>query len=255
MAYKIYFPRYDYLSQLVGRYVPNQEYELVEVRDDSELIELLNENKIDLALVDPLIYSQIESETDYAVVPTAGIFAIGFTRIATIYFSRNLREISNLAYSNIGEYFHILAKLILFEKYDFEIETTKILNTSLDDLKNYNAILTSQKFDDYPNSLDLTEEWFDAFEFPLPIAFWIAAKNHNLDELVKITQELLNSSEIEDNIYEHHESQKFTYDREGSIIHNMTQEGIQYIEEIIQLFYEIGLIDNMKDVRVLGSEE
>ncbi len=255
MSIKIYFPTNDYLSDLTQNFSKLlSRYDLERI-DETAISNLLNNSKVDLALVDPITYANISSENEYAIVPTKCLLAAGYTGIATIYFAKYLRDIQTLAYSPENNFLAILASIILKEKYSFETENIELINISINDLKNYDAIIHTQKFDGYNNTLDLTEEWFDAFEYPLPFAFWIAPIDSDYDSITQITNLMFDSSPKDKIISQYNQSETFYYHREGIIANEFSEEAIKSIEDTIQLFYQIGLIDNMKDLRILGNKE
>lgn len=256
MSIKIYFPSNEYLENLTTNFDKVQKkYEIIKIDEKVNLKEALNQNEIDLALVDPITYANISSEIEYSIVPTKCLMAAGYTGIGSIYFAKYLREISSIAYCPNNKYLALLSKIVLKEKYSFEIEATELEKVSLGDLKNYDAILCTEKFDESPNSLDLTEEWFDTFEYPLPIAFWIALENFDYEGISKITELLYNPQEKDNQVLDKHKTPTSQYERSGLIINDFSDEAIKSFEEIIQLFYQLGYIEDMKDIRILGSEE
>lgn len=256
MALRIYFPSNDYLSDLTGNFdALSRKFEFVRIDENIDIIEALNDNKVDLALINPYIYAQISSELDYAIVPTKCKAALGFTGIAHIYFAEFLREINTMAYTNNNQYLQLISKIVLKEKYLFEPQTTNVEDIKIDDLKKFDALLTTKKLENLKNSLDLTEEWFDTFEFPLPIAFWASSVNLDIEDISEITNLMFHSSTSDNNVYEYTEIGDTYYEREGLIANDFSEEIFNSIESTIQLFYQIGLIDNIKDVKILGSEE
>ena len=256
MAIKIYIPKNDYLAELVKNFgYISSKYELVQFDTNDNIIEAFNNNEIDLALVDPLTYAQITSEFDYYIVPTKCLSAIGYTGLATIYFGQNLRSIQSLAYCSPNEYFSILSSILFNEKYSFEVKTTKISELSIQTLENYDAILSTQKFSKYKNTLDLTEEWFDTFETPLPIALWIVSEQYAKDVIKEITNNLFNYQDNENLTIKIVDDAPNQFGREGTINYNFSDEFVNSFNEIIQLFYQLGIIDDMKELKILGEDK
>ncbi len=254
MSIKVYFPKNDYLINLVKNFENlTTRYDLVEFNKFDNIIEAFNNNQIDLALVDPLTYAQISGELDYLIVPTKCLSAIGYTEIATIYLGEHLRRIRNLAYCPQNEYLALLSHILLNEKYSVDIETTKTHEISIKSLESFDAILSTDKFD-YKNTLDLTEEWFDTFESPLPLAFWIVSEKYATDLITEITNNLFNYQDQEN--LTTHILEKVTnhYEREGMINYDFSDGFINSLDEIIQLFYQLGVVDDMKDLKILGED-
>lgn len=256
MSTKIYCPSNDYFEDLIKNFDEVQKkYEIIKLDERIDLIEALNQNEVDLALVDPITYANISSEIEYAIVPTKCLMAAGYTGIANIYFAKYLREIENMVYASKDKYLAILSKIILKEKYSFNIKEKELEKVTINHLKDYDAVLSTEKYIEHKNSLDLTEEWFDTFEYPLPIAFWIAPENFDYEAISKLTELLFNPQEKENLVYDSHNTPTMQYEREGLIINDFSDEAIKSLEEIIQLFYQHGIIEDMKDIRILGSEE
>jgi len=256
MSLRIFFPSNNYLADLTKNYnFISAEIDLVRIGENENIIDLLNNNEVDLALIDPLTYSSISGEYEFAIVPTKCLVAAGYTGIASIYFAKYLREIESIAFDAQNKYFALLTSIILKEKYSFETQITELTETSIKDLKNFDAIISTNQFEGYNNSLDFTEEWFDTFEFPLPIAFWVAPEHYDYDTITKITELLYDINKTENEITDVQKDTGSSYEQEGMIINQFSDEIIKYLEEIIQLFFQLGLIENMKDIRILGSED
>lgn len=254
MSIKVYFPKNEYLTKLVRNFDElSTKYDLVEFHEVENLIEALNNNEIDLALVDPLTYSKISSEQDYFIVPTKCLGAIGYTKIITIYFGQHLRKVESLAYSPGDEFFAILSNILLNEKYSFDVKPIKMANISINTLEKFDAILSTDKFD-YNNTLDLTEEWFDAFESSLPISFWIVSEKYANDLIIEITNELFNHQDQENLTINLFDDIANHYEREGVISYEFSDGFINSLDEIIQLFYQLGIVDDMKELKILGED-
>ncbi len=256
MSLRIYFPSNSYLADLTKNYnnISNR-LDLTKIDEKLNLIYLLENREVDLALVDPLTYSSISSENDYAIVPTKCLITVGYTGIASIYFAKYLREIENIAFSSQNKFFAIISSIILKEKYSFETKLVELNEIKLDDLKKFDSIIDTKKFDGYNNSLDFTEEWFDTFEYPLPIAFWIAPEEYDYDSIKQVTELLFESQKSQDIITDFQQTLYSYFEREGLIINEFSEEVIKTLEELTQLFYQLGLVDNMKDIKILGSED
>lgn len=256
MSLKIYIPPNNYLSNFSYNISQlSREFDIILADKNIDLMELLNNNELDLALVDPLTYANIMSETEFAVVPSKCLAIAGYSGIASIYFAKYLRKIESLAFHPNNKFFAILSSIILKEKYSFDIKAIELNDISINELKRYDTILDTNMYDNFNNSLDLTEEWFDTFEYPLPIAFWITPVHSDFDTITQITNSLYNSNKPEELINDLKKISNSYYEREGLIINNFSMEIIKSIEEIIELFFQLGIIDNIKDVRILGNDE
>ncbi|MCX8055511.1 MAG: hypothetical protein N3A67_07585, partial [Ignavibacteria bacterium] len=103
-------------------------------------------------------------------------------------------------------------------------------------------------------SIDISEEWFDAFEFPLPIAFWVTSgeiENADMLEIIdNIKDNLLSNKET---INENTDTAKYQ-ERSGEIIWKWSEEIESALDKTIDLLFYHQIIDDIPDTKILGRD-
>ncbi len=218
--------------------------------DEAEMFNVLRTNKYDLALINPLLYSKSMNFTDLRIFPETCIAHVGFTGMLSIRFARNCHDLTLITTDNPDSYVATIAKVLLSERYDLEP------NFVVQDENNLNSakILIGEQNPD--NSLDLSEDWYDTFEIPLPMTFW-CGKN---EEIVPGFKQLINESPQEDlksefTVIEKDNEKTVTYARGGSIITRWNDDVKSSLEQTLQMLYLRGYFPDIPAVKILGDNE
>jgi predicted solute-binding protein len=159
--------------------------------------ELLLANSIDMALTSPLGYGMAVAQADYRVVPGPVAVLHSYTETASLYFKENAGEIEKAASPTPDDFLMQSAMIILAEKYDLHPSLERNNADVQELLKNYDAAIAWSTDDAATVALDISEDWFDTFEMPLPLAFWtyrLDDPEHPDENLKEIITELADES-------------------------------------------------------------
>ncbi len=219
--------------------------------EEDSIAELLSISEADIALLNPLSYGKLLLNGEYDLIPTTCISTLSYTDLEKIYFGNNLIEINSLGLPEPNNFLEIITKVILQEKYNFEVTSNLFEGSAVEALDKFNAILTNEKISDNFNSLDLTEEWFDTFEHELPLGFWVARPGENSELLTQITREisaqnLSASQSVQENVSKSNTS----YEREGEIKYTFDTKTEEAIDNILELLYQLGYLEEMTDAKI-----
>ncbi|HYF04029.1 MAG TPA: hypothetical protein VEC36_11665 [Patescibacteria group bacterium] len=134
--------------------------------------ELLLANSVEMSLLTPYGYGMAVAQADYRVVPGPVAILHSYTETASLYFKEGAGEIEKAASPTPDDFLMQAAMLILAEKYDLHptLERNPVAITEL--LKSYDAAVAWGANGNATVALDISEDWFDTFEMPLPLAFW-----------------------------------------------------------------------------------
>lgn len=218
---------------------------------ESECANSLYKGTADLALINPLTFAKHPSEL--RVIPSLAMSVEGCSNIASIHFVPGRENILRLGMQN-DEFFLRLGALCLAEKFDLFPEL--IIDHSLGD-----ALLDAEKqYDAWiawnsargQGSLDISEEWSDFQELPLPLAFW-ACKDEDSHELIDITR-LCAADDLPDSDEIISETLDSEADPRTGIVHFTYNGTFQASLDAVQhfMFYH-RIIESVRAITLLGN--
>ena len=161
-----------------------------------------------------------------------------------------MNSIDSIYFEDANYYLKSIIQLLLAEKFDIhtKISSDKV---SKDEVDAYISCFAEQAGE---FSIDISEEWFDAFEFPLPIAFWVTSgeiENADMIELTNsIKDKLLTNYET---INENAERTKYQQ-RSGEIIWKWSEEIENALDKTMDLLFYHQIINDIPDTKILGRD-
>lgn len=250
---KIAVPDNDYfkiLTENLKEVSAQYDLELI-IAKENKIDELLINEEADIALMNPLNYGKLLLNGEYGLIPTTCISALGYSDLIKIYFGQNLKSITKLGIGNEEPFLELIAKIILMEKYNFDVTVSRFTGNKEDALKQYDAILTYDKIENYSSSLDLSEEWTDTFEYELPFGFWVSRVSENAEKYAEITRaiaakNLPNAQSMHEDI----RKAETNYEREGEIKYLFDNKTEDAIDNILEILYQLGYLEEMTDSKI-----
>ena len=175
---KIGIPNGDLYDKLVNNYsnMPEAKDIILLREDDAKLGEMFKNKELDLAFLSPLAYSAGVSDEEYRIVPTTCVALEGYSGHFSIYFNPRARRLATLAARSESEYWTVAAQVVLAERYELfpKINVEDVDNKDTDDLLSRSDMaLILRTSDANESSIDVCEQWFDTYEFPLLAGCWI----------------------------------------------------------------------------------
>jgi hypothetical protein len=228
---------------------------LVEISrfDEKDTAEILLAHQVDAAIVSPAGYSRGVKKHDLRIIPATTLTAIDFTGLGSIYFKSGIDNISMTASESPEDFLMIIARILMSEKYGIEAHP-QIKQKSIDNsFGNYDMIFEWGRSKLSDLAFDITEEWYDSYEMPLPMAFWVCRNEDNSEELQEIIRLIGDVSTESDNIIDLDESYKYG-NREGKLVYYWNDEVEAALEQVLQLLYFHQLADEIAAVKLLGRD-
>lgn len=228
---------------------------------EQQCAELLLTNRVDIALISPLAYGEAVGQVDYRIIPASAVSAEGFTGVASIYFSPFLKTIHTIAVPNPDDFITLAGRLVLIEKFD--IHTTLVPATgTLDELlAKADAAIVWSNPSLPPSSLDITEEWMDAFENPLPIALWVCRPEELPDNITEIissfaADNLPATQIIHDHDCDSPESHENAFGefREGAMFWKWSDKTEEWLDQTLDALFYHSFIPAIPNVKVFGRD-
>jgi hypothetical protein len=253
MSIKIAIPKKEYLFPLLSNFENSKkefDFEIL-FANEEQIAEMLLEQKIDIGFLDPLSYGNLLLKDDFEILPTTCLSVLGFSKLCTIYFSNNLVEVSYLIANKNDAFLATIAKILISEKFNFDPEIKYLSDSLPSELKSNEAIVLTEQNNNFPISIDLSEEWEDSFETILPIGFWVIKANQIDTNYKQLTKSLFlyNDAPVLPIVEEVH-TQKAHYERQGEIYYTFSESIESAIDNLLELLYQKGFLDEMTDSKI-----
>jgi len=224
--------------------------------DEAQCFELYLSNKVDAVLTSPLTYGLHIGKLDSSIIPVSALSLLGYSEIASLIFKKELKTFNSIAVIDPGSYLFDIAKIILAERYDMFPKVVRAGKTESELLNLADAGFILGTTQEGFNSLDIGEEWFDTFEMPLPIAFWICrSEEHpeNIEEIIKEWYDIIGTKEIK--VLEKLPKDSDLLNRQGSIVFDFNQEFEEALAQTFHFLFYHQLIPEIPEIKILGREE
>ncbi|MEN3026481.1 MAG: MqnA/MqnD/SBP family protein [Chlorobiota bacterium] len=190
MRFRLAAPADPLYDPLVAASTDRADIRLLRVSPEA-CAELLMAGRVEAALLSPLDYGKANGIVDYRILPGPALAFEGYTQRVWLYFRPGLRTITRCATPSTQHFLAQALRLLFAEAYDTELQLLDMPVSGVSEtLHSADAVLSWRE--DLPNlsRLDIGEEWFSAFGYALPIAFWSCRAEVASKELVAAITEL-----------------------------------------------------------------
>lgn len=213
--------------------------------------DLLLKNFADLALVSPLGYGLGVGRVDYRLLPGPCIMLNNYTNIAGINFRENLEAVETCESSTPDDFLAVMGTMVLAEKFDLDVSVLK------KSAENAGAATGADCSIDYVrgaqvSALDVTEEWWDLTERPLPVAVWACRIEADLDH-VQEAVEAMQSRDLVPHMIEE-AVEPGTLPRQGSIMYRWDDETEKALMAALEMLFYHQYIPELPAIKLLGRD-
>ncbi len=257
MSIKIGIPNREIYNPLIERFEQIKgEYDLHLFRDTEDRIaELFSKKKIDVAILNPIGYANGLGIADYRIIQQNCIAYENYTGELSIYFNRSANQFKSLATVKESDYLTVVARMILAERYDSFPEIKEIKDDLPTMLEQCDTAVVWQGSTGNDFVLDISENWFDTYEFPLPIGFWVCRAEDYPANINEIIAKLVNP-ELPDEfpVLEHFHVADSEYEREGNIHYRWSEDIEAALNETMQLLFVLNVLEAIPEIKLLPKE-
>ncbi|ROL59877.1 hypothetical protein D9V87_03745 [Bacteroidetes/Chlorobi group bacterium MS-B_bin-24] len=209
-------------------------------------------NLVDAAFLSPLGYGKGVKVADYRIIPGPMMVSENYTGLATIYFKQGLENVNTIYSPTPDDFMMLLGQLVLNEKFGIDAKIKKMTGSKSDILLNYDSAIIWGKAESGDISLDVSEEWFDLVEEPLPLGFWVCrAESYppKIQEIVSsfASAQLAKTEEILDS------SSKYS-ERKGKIYWHWEPELEGAFESVLLFLYLHQMLSELPAVKILARD-
>ncbi len=172
MRVRVAVPNDELLTPLFSS-PPPADVELM-LTSPEDCAQLLATNRVDVALLSPLAYGHAGATTEYRIIPASALALEGYTERVWLYFRPSVRTLRRCAVPSRTHFLTHALRLLLLELYDLDPELiVRPGQTVAQALTDADAVLSWHEDFSTLHRLDLSEEWYTAFEHPLVLGFWV----------------------------------------------------------------------------------
>lgn len=209
------------------------------------------QNRADMALLSPYAYGQGVKRADFRIIPSMAASLVGYTGKGSLYFRGGIQNINTIGANNSRDFLIRTGNILIAERYEIEVEPEQTDLKLPDIIEKYDcAILYGQDAGYF--SMDISEDWFESYEIPLPLGFWVVRNEETPEEFPEITNLFAMDGlpeEVETTL--HDEEQANYGEREGRILTRWNSDVASALEQTLELLYYRRLLPEIPAVKIL----
>lgn len=219
--------------------------------NEQECGEWLTRHTAELALVTPMVYARLALKTDVRIVPAPALLLEGLTYFASVYLNPNTDEITTCASPNPNDFVIQMGLAVLSEKFDLPLRLEHIPNSSPEEsLRSFDAVIDYGFNRSAEVVLDVSDEWTDYWEVPLPLAFWVCRPEEVPDDILDIVHAFSDTTLLEERIIVEEEHNSVNAGRSGKIFAAWNDEVEEIIERTIELLFYLQYVPAIAATKV-----
>lgn len=209
--------------------------------------DLLLKNSVDLALISPLGYGLGVGRVDYRIIPGPCIMLNNYTNIAGINFRESLETVESCDSNTPEDFLAVMGSMVLAEKFDLDVPVVKKGTSSV----SADCSIDYVRDAEIP-ALDVTEEWWDLTERPLPIAVWACRIDADLDRVLEAVEAMQRQGLVPQMIEE--AVGPGTLPRQGSIMYRWDDETEKALMAALEMLFYHQYITELPAIKLLGRD-
>jgi predicted solute-binding protein len=200
--------------------------------------EWLGRHTAELALVTPMVYARLALKTDLRIVPAPALMLEGLTYSASIYLKPNAEEIQSCVARNPDDFLMRMGLAMLSEKFDLPLQLERTsASTIREALESADAVIEYGFDAEQDVVLDVSDEWMDYLEAPMPLAFWVCRPEEVPEDISDLIHSFSDAEHLQEQEVFEQEQHGTNAGRSGKItmLWNDDVEGV--IERTIELLF------------------
>lgn len=246
-------------SPLVDPLIANAEgvckrlgWTIVRATDDT-CASLLLSNEVSLALLSPLGYGQGVGKVDYRIVTGPAITLHDYTDVGGIRFAPDVEEIASVGSHRPKSFLPVIGNILMREKFEIPVVDLKPVSTVVDT----DCVIDENAFAEAssPAALDISEEWHDLSEGPLPVALWVCRNDADIDQIPSAISQMADPSVTEQFVNEPPSPTSDHTPREGRISYRWNDDVEDAVDAVLHVLFFHQLVPELPAVKILGRED
>ena len=206
---------------------------------------MLLSHAVDAALVSPLGYGRGVGSVDYRIVPGPAMMLHDFTNVAGITFAAGATAIRTVTSQTPEDFLVTMGMLILSEKLDAELSMNPTITAADCTIDLATSGGTAM--------MDVSEEWADLTDAPLPVALWACRIEADLDAVAAAVVAMADAIE-ERPVSEMLPPSGDHFPREGRITYRWNDDSEEALAAVLDLLFFHQVLREIPAVKLLGRD-
>ena len=209
-------------------------------------------NRGSLALLSPTGYGMGLKSADFRIIPTYTAGLVGFGAKASLYFNSGLSTIDKIGCNYPDDFMMVIGNILLSERYEIHSELEKAQGSVSVLLEKYSTAMAYGN-DENISSMDISEDWFETFEIPLLLGFWVVRNEEEPEDVIELTKAFaMDDLPEEVEVDYRHASHNDNDEREGRIITRWNEDISTALEQTLELLYYHKILPEIPAVKIYG---
>lgn len=221
-------------------------WRILRCRSDAECSRLLHAYSADLALVSPQGYGDGVGTVDYRLIPGPAVMLHGYTNVTGLTFREGTSTIATVASPEPDDFGTVVGAVLLREKFDVDVHVTP--GTEAD-------CVIATMGPGQRSAMDVSEEYDDLTEAPLPMAVWACRVEAELDMVADAVAAFADPTVTEREVSEMLPPGAAGHPREGRITYRWTDETEEALATILDLLFYHQVLPEIPAVKLLGRDD
>lgn len=221
---------------------------------EDECTRWLARNTAELALLTPLGYGSEAHQTDYRIIPAPALALEGLTYSASVYLRQGTERLETFAARAPQDFLMQMAAAVFSEKFDSPVtleQTALSVQELLQSAEHVYDGAIAYGFDETQAVvLDVSDEWSDYIQEPLPMAFWTCRPDDVPAEIEEFVRAMAAPTLPEEEHVKERMIAGVSAEREGRKIWRWSEELEQALQKTIEMLYYWQYVPTVPETKV-----
>ncbi len=204
---------------------------------EQECGDWLGRHIAEIALVTPVGYAQESYKTDYRILPAQMLAVEGLTYTGSIYIRGGAEELQRCSSPAPTDFLMKMGAVVLSEKFDIAVELFKNEKPTEQALQEYEVAIDYGFDERQPIVLDISDEWYDYVQTPLPLAFWVCRPDDMPENVLEFVSAMKRQTLPDEERVQEQEHNGTNAEREGRIIWRWGDDIERALQKTIEMLF------------------
>lgn len=254
IAIPIQNPLYEPLISNAQEVCERRGIKLFPCTSEREASDLLLNRHAHCALLSPIGYGAGVSRVDYRIIPQTILMLQGLTYQASAYINHSAKKLTHAVSATPDDFLITLGAMILSEKFDQDTSLEQKEGTVMQLLAEHDVVFARGFDQAQPISLDISDEWYDVTDEPLPVALWVCRPQDVPADIADIVQEM-SADDLPNHEHIHEQELHGTNaEREGMIYWQWNDDVEPALNRVFEMLFFRQSVREIPAVKLWGRE-
>lgn len=208
--------------------------------------DLLKANRADLALTSPYGYGKGVGVVDYRIIPGPCVALEDYTNCFGIAFPPDSKGLNHVYSPEPTAFSTIIGRLIMAEKFDVALELISAQDQA--------DCIIGPVAAGQPPTMDVSEEWFDIVESPLPLALWVVRVDSEASDVETFIAECSDPNLLHTNVSEIVSINADHMPREGKILYRWSSDIEEGLTAALHTLFYHQVLSELPAIKLIGMD-